>query len=158
MPRFSTRRRVAFSAAQMFALVADIEKYPQFLPLCEGLKIRERTTDAEGREVLIAAMDVGYKAIRERFTSRVTLDPDASRILVNYLDGPFSRLENRWTFIDAGVVNGRASCDVDFFIDYEFKSFVLQMLMGAMFDQAFRKFTDAFETRARTVYGTATIT
>lgn len=153
MPRFTTRRRVAFSASQMFALVADVETYPQFLPLCEGLSVRERTTDAEGRVVLVAAMDVGYKAIRERFTSRVTLDPGANRILVTYLDGPFSRLENRWTFINAGGGDDRNSSDVDFFIDYEFKSFVLQMLMGAMFDQAFRKFTDAFEARARAVYG-----
>lgn len=148
MPRFSTRRRVAFSAEQMFALVADVEQYPKFLPLCEALVVRERTRDAEGREVLVAVMEAGYKAIRERFTSRITLDTDANKILVTYLDGPFSRLENIWTFVPVD-----RGCDVDFFIDYEFKSFVLQMLMGAMFDQAFRKFTDAFEARARQVYG-----
>lgn len=148
MPRFSTRRRVAFSAEQMFALVADVEQYPKFLPLCEALVVRERTHDGEGREVLVAVMEAGYKAIRERFTSRVTLDRGQNNILVTYLDGPFSRLENIWTFVPVD-----RGCDVDFFIDYEFKSFVLQMLMGAMFDQAFRKFTDAFEARARQVYG-----
>jgi coenzyme Q-binding protein COQ10 len=152
MPRFSTRRRVAFTAEQMFALVADVEQYPKFLPLCEALSVRERTRDAEGRDVLVAVMEAGYKAIRERFTSRVTLDGGANRILVTYLDGPFSRLDNVWTFVPTDD-----GCEVDFFIDYEFKSFVLQMLMGAMFDQAFRKFTDAFEARARQVYGSKTI-
>lgn len=152
MPRYSTRRQVAFSSEQMFALVADVEQYPQFLPLCEGLRIKERTVDTEGRPVIIAAMDVGYKAIRERFTSRVVLDRAQNRILVSYLDGPFSRLENRWAFRD---VDGTRPihCDVEFFIDYEFRSFILQTLMGAMFDQAFRKFADAFEARARQVYG-----
>lgn len=151
MPRFTTRRRVAFSADQMFALIADVEKYPLFLPLCEALTIRERTTDGEGRVVLVAAMDVGYKAIRERFTTRVTLDPGANRILATYLDGPFSKLDNRWSFVPAA-----GGCDVDFFIDYEFRNLVLQMLMGGMFQQAFGKFAEAFEARARVVYGMPT--
>lgn len=152
MPKYTTRRRVNFTAEEMFALVADVEKYPQFLPLCEALRVRERTTDAEGRAVVVAVMEVGYKSIRERFTSRVVLDRAANRILVTYLDGPFSRLENRWTFVDVEGSSGRRS-DVEFFIDYEFRSFILQTLMGAMFDQAFRKFADAFEARAHQVYG-----
>lgn len=147
MPRYTTRRRVPFSARQMFDLVADVEKYPEFLPLCEALRVRRRMRDGEGREVLVANMEVGYKAIRESFTSQVTLDPAANRILVTYLDGPFSHLDNRWTFHQL-----EQGSDIDFLIDYEFRNIVLQMLMGAMFDTAFRRFADAFEARAREVY------
>ena len=94
-------------------------------------------------------MGVGYKAIRERFTTRVSLDPSGRRIVAEYIDGPFRHLENRWLFKDGR--NG--ACDVDFFITYEFKSRTLGLLMGTMFDRAFRKFTDAFEVRADRVYG-----
>ncbi len=131
----------------MFDLVADVEAYPQFLPLCEGLKIRRRSISDEGTEVLIADMTVGYKAIRETFTSRVTLDRPRLKILVEYVDGPFSHLENRWTFrADA------PGSHVDFYINYEFRSRTLGLLMGAMFDHAFRRFADAFEERANTIY------
>jgi coenzyme Q-binding protein COQ10 len=151
MPSFSTRRRVKHSAADMFDLVADVEKYPEFVPLCSALKIRSRTPKDEGVDVLVADMTVAYKMVRETFTSRVTLDRTNLTILVEYLNGPFSRLQNRWTFRAAG----EAACDVEFFIDYEFKSRVLAMLMGAMFDTAFRKFAVAFEQRADKIYGTA---
>ena len=103
----------------------------------------------------MADMEVGYKAIRERFTSRVTLDPAASQILAEYIDGPFSHLTNRWTFVDLES-NGNSVSRVDFFIDYAFKSRVLGLLMGGMFDIAFRKFTQAFEERASKVYGKGT--
>ncbi|MEQ1710395.1 MAG: type II toxin-antitoxin system RatA family toxin [Hyphomicrobium sp.] len=147
MPHFTTRRRVTFTAAQMFALVADVERYPEFLPLCESLVVTSR--ESRGTDtVLIATMGIGYKAIRERFTTRVTLQPDAHTILVEYLDGPFKRLENRWRLIDMP-----GGSEVDFFIDYEFRSIALGLLMGAMFDTAFRRFAEAFEARARTVYG-----
>jgi coenzyme Q-binding protein COQ10 len=149
MPQFQTRRRVAFTPEQMYALVADIEKYPEFLPLCEALSVRSRKSKVGG-EVLIADMHVGYGAIRERFTTRVTLTPATPHVLAEYIDGPFSHLENRWQFLPAP-----GGCDVDFYISYEFKNFMLQMLVGAMFDQAFRKFTQAFEDRARVIYGDA---
>ena len=149
MPSFSTRRRVKHAATDMFALVADVEKYPEFVPLCSALKVRSRTPRDEGVEVLVADMTVAYKLVRETFTSRVTLDRPRLAILVEYLNGPFSRLQNRWTFRPAG----EAACDVEFFIDYEFKSRVLAMLMGAMFDAAFRKFATAFERRADKIYG-----
>jgi len=149
MPSFSTRRRVKHAATDMFALVADVEKYPEFVPLCSALKVRSRTPRDEGVEVLVADMTVAYKLVRETFTSRVTLDRPRLAILVEYLNGPFSRLQNRWTFHPAG----EAACDVEFFIDYEFKSRVLAMLMGAMFDAAFRKFATAFERRADKIYG-----
>jgi coenzyme Q-binding protein COQ10 len=94
-------------------------------------------------------MTVAYKLVRQTFTSRVTLDKANLKILVEYLDGPFSRMQNRWTF----TPTGESACEVEFFIDYEFKSRTLAMLMGAMFDAAFRRFSAAFEARADQVYG-----
>jgi coenzyme Q-binding protein COQ10 len=149
MPMFNSTRRVRHSPGEMFALVADVEKYPQFLPLCEGLTVRRRTAREGGGEVVLADMTVGYKAIRETFTSRVTLDRARHRIDVEYVDGPFRYLENRWSFKphDKG-------CEVGFFISYEFASRMLGLLMGAMFDKAFHKFAEAFEKRADAIYGT----
>lgn len=149
MPMFRTTRRVAFTPDQMFALVADVERYPEFLPLCDGLTVRRRVQTPEGHDQLIADMRVGYKAISETFTSKVTLDPENARILVEYLDGPFRHLENRWTF--APLPDG--TCEIGFFISYEFASRMLGLLMGTMFDRAFRKFAEAFEQRAGLVYG-----
>jgi coenzyme Q-binding protein COQ10 len=149
MPTFRTSRRVRHSAAHMFDLVADVERYPEFLPLCEGLKVRRRTPDEDGREVLVADMTVGYRAIHETFTSRVTLDRASSKILVEYINGPFRQLENRWTFRD----EEDGGSTVEFFIAYEFRSRTLGLLMGAMFDKAFRKFAEAFEERANRIYG-----
>jgi coenzyme Q-binding protein COQ10 len=154
MPAFSTTRRVAFTPRQMFDLVADVEKYPQFLPLCEALVVRKR--DREGdKGVLIADMTVGYGAIRETFTSRVVLD--AAALIVHagsvpeYPSGPFRRVENRWTF--AAPTESAVACDVGFYIAYEFKSLMLQALVGGLFDRVFRRYTLAFEERARAVYG-----
>jgi len=149
MPTFQSSRSVDYATHQMFDLVADVEHYPEFLPLCEGLKIRRRSTLEDGREVLLADMTVGYKAIRETFTSRVTLDRANLKILVEYVDGPFSHLENRWVFVDIGT-----GTRVDFYIDYAFKNRMLGMLMGAMFEAAFKRFSDAFVARAGIVYGT----
>lgn len=132
----------------MYALVADVERYPEFLPMCTGLKVLARQPSPEG-ETLTATMSVGYKAIAESFTTRVDLDPAVPRVDVRYLTGPFSHLENRWQFID--LAGGQS--EVDFFITYQFKSIALGMLVGAVFEQAFRKFAEAFEERARHVYG-----
>jgi coenzyme Q-binding protein COQ10 len=148
MPQYSTKRRVRHAATEMFDLVADVERYPEFVPLCRALKVRRRQTLPDGREVLVAQMTVAYKFISETFTSRVTLDRANLQILVEYLDGPFSQLENRWSFHPAG----EASCEVEFFISYEFKSRTLAALMGSMFDLAFRRFAAAFEKRADLVY------
>ena len=148
MPSFSTTRRVSFTARQMFDLVADVEQYPKFLPLCEALVVRKRER-AGGKEVLLADMTVGYKAIRETFTSQVHLKPDENAIDVKYLDGPFRYLSNTWRF-DAAEGGGT---DIHFFIDYEFKSRILGALMGTMFDRAFRMFSEAFEKRADVIYG-----
>ncbi|GJE16655.1 type II toxin-antitoxin system RatA family toxin [Methylobacterium marchantiae] len=149
MPSFRINRAVRHTPQQMYDLVADVERYPEFLPLCESLRVLRRQPGADSTEILVAEMGVGYKAIRERFTTRVTLDPKNLRIVAEYIDGPFRHLENRWGFKDSAA----GGCDVDFFITYEFKSRTLGLLMGTMFDRAFRKFTDAFEGRADLVYG-----
>lgn len=154
MPHFDTTRTVRHMPQDMFDLVADVEQYPEFLPLCIGLTVRSRKMDEAGREVLVANMSVGYKAIRERFTSRVTLDREALQILVEYIDGPFSHLENRWTF-EPNDAAGRTT-RVVFSIDYEFRQRMLGAIMGAVFDKAFRRFAEAFERRADAVYGRGT--
>jgi coenzyme Q-binding protein COQ10 len=149
MPSFRTLRRVAHKPSDMFDLVADVETYPQFVPLCEALRVRRRQEDDKGRTVIVADMTVAYKMFRETFSSRVTLDREAMRIVVEYLDGPFSHLENRWSFKE----DGKGGCVVEFFIDYAFRSRTLGFVMGAMFDAAFRRFAEAFERRADAVYG-----
>jgi coenzyme Q-binding protein COQ10 len=149
MPEFSTSRRVQHSATEMFDLVADVDQYPEFVPLCRALRVRKRTRDSDGRDIVIADMTVAYKLIRETFSSRVTLDPSKLEILVEYLEGPFRKLNNRWSFRPVG----ERACDVEFFITYEFRSRTLGLLMGAMFDAAFRRFAVAFERRADEVYG-----
>ena len=152
MPLFRDERRVRHNAVQMFDLVADIERYPEFVPLCKALRVRSRKPETDGRETLVANMSVGYKLIRETFTSRVSLDKPNLKLRVEYIDGPFSRLENIWTFRDEAEAEGSR---VNFFIDYEFKSRTLGLLMGSMFDAAFRKFAGAFEQRADAIYGRA---
>ncbi len=135
----------------MFDLVADVERYPQFVPLCQSLRVRKRGSEGEGKEVIVADMTIAYKFIRETFTSRVTLERAKLEILVEYLEGPFQQMNNRWSFrpVSDGV------CDIEFFIAYEFRSRTLGMLMGTMFETAFRRFCVAFERRADEVYGAA---
>ena len=139
MAHFQTTRRVHHSADEMFALVADVEKYPEFLPL------RER----DGKTLLVADMTVAYKMVRETFSTQVLLKPDERRIDVKYVEGPFRYLDNRWDFVPVG----EDACDVKFDIEYEFKSRTLGLLMGSMFDYAFRRFAEAFEARADVIYG-----
>jgi coenzyme Q-binding protein COQ10 len=151
MASFATERRVKHSAQDMFDLVADVEAYPQFVPLCERLIVRGRMS-RDGEEVLVADMTIAYKLIRETFTSRVTLDRAGLKISAQYLDGPFRHLDNQWSFT---AVSDRESI-IRFSIDYEFKSRMLGALMGAVFDRAFRKFAGAFAARADVVYGVPT--
>jgi coenzyme Q-binding protein COQ10 len=150
MTSFRTTRRVRHAAGEMFDLVADAEAYPKFVPLCRALRIRRRSELEDGKQILIADMEVGYKAIRESFTSRVTLDRANLEIFVEYIDGPFNQLENRWHFVPVGD----NACTVEFDISYEFKSRTFALVLGGMFDAAFRKFAEAFEMRANRVYGT----
>jgi coenzyme Q-binding protein COQ10 len=148
MPKFDTTRRVQHSPEDMFALVADVERYPEFLPMCEALTIRSRKE--RGHHIaLVADMTAGYKAIRETFTSLVFLKPDELAIDVRYLEGPFRYLENRWRFQRAEG----GGCNVHFMIDYEFKSRLLGGLMGTMFGRAFGMYSSAFEKRADRIYG-----
>ena len=149
MPHFDTTRRVQHTASDMFDLVSDVETYPQFLPLCTALRVLERSQDGD-TQVFVAEMQVGYKAIRETFKTRVSCERATKHILVEYVDGPFRYLRNSWAFRDTR--NGIGS-HVDFNIEYEFKSRMLSVLMGSMFDQAFRRFTAAFEKRADQIYG-----
>jgi coenzyme Q-binding protein COQ10 len=148
MPRFSTTRRVRHSANDMFDLVADIEHYPEFVPLCRSIKVSQRVAKGEGVETLRSEMTVAYKMISETFVTRVTLDKPRLQIHVQYLEGPFRQLENRWSFRP----RGENASEVEFFISYEFKSRMLGLLMGSMFDAAFRRFADAFERRADVVF------
>jgi coenzyme Q-binding protein COQ10 len=149
MPRFTTKRRVRHSAEAMFDLVADMDSYPEFVPLCAGMRVRGHTEVSEGVEVATAAMTVAYKMFHETFTTRVTMNKPELWIKVEYIDGPLRALRNRWTFHP----RGEHACEVEFFIDYEFSSRVLGALMGAVFEAAFRRFAEAFERRADKVYG-----
>ncbi len=151
MSSFRTTRRMPFTVQQMFALVSDVERYPQFLPLCEALVVRRRWEEG-GLPHLLADMSVGYGAIRETFTTQVVFDPGKLTVHAanppGHASGPFKRIENRWAFREAPE-----GCHVDFSIDYEFRSFVLQALVGGMFEKVFRKYTEAFEARAQAIYG-----
>ncbi|WP_307155237.1 type II toxin-antitoxin system RatA family toxin [Rhodopseudomonas julia] len=149
MHHHETSRTVNHSAEEMFDLVADVEKYPQFVPFCERLNVRGRK-QIEGRTILVADMTVGYKMLRETFTSKVTLDREDLSIRADYLDGPFRTMENIWTFERLGENQAK----IHFCIDYEFKSRTLATLMGAMFDRVFRTFAASFERRADVLYGT----
>jgi coenzyme Q-binding protein COQ10 len=148
MSRFITKRRVRHSASDMFDLVADIERYPEFVPLCRSTRVSRRAKVGEGVETLRSEMTVAYKMISETFVTRVTLDKPRLQIHVQYLEGPFRLLENRWTFRPLG----ENASEVEFFISYEFKSRMLELVMGSVFDTAFRKFADAFERRADAVF------
>jgi coenzyme Q-binding protein COQ10 len=137
----------------MYELVADVEHYPEFVPLCTRLKVIDRQPEQDGSEVVLANMTAAYKAFEETFTSRVTLHPSDNAILVEYVDGPFRHLENRWHFKPLS----ESECLIEFFIAYEFRSLALQVIAGAVFDNAFRKFVTAFEDRADALRGNAAL-
>src|SRR5262245_49965549 len=137
-------RVVPYTADQMFALVADVERYSEFLPWVTGARIKSRNGDSFVADVL-----VGFKSFREKFTSRVVLDRAARTIVTEYLDGPFRHLTNRWHF----APNTDGGCTIDFDIDFEFKLRMLELLIGGLFDRAVMKMTDAFEGRAAQLYG-----
>lgn len=145
---YETTHPVAHSADDMFALVARIEDYPKFLPLCEALEVKRRDM-RDGVEVVVATMTVGYGLIQESFTTRVHLDRAACTILVEYLDGPFTFLENRWNFCPSGS----NACQVAFYIAYAFRSRLFERLVGRLFAKAVERYTHAFEARADAVYG-----
>lgn len=148
MPSFRTTRPVKHSVAEMFDLVADVDRYPEFVPLCQRLSVQRRAEGGEGTKILEASMTIAYGPLRETFTTKVTLDKPRLAILVEYLDGPFEYLENRWRFRPTG----EHSSEVDFYIAYEFRLRMLGLVMGSVFDAAFRRFAEAFERRADEIY------
>jgi len=149
MPHFEANRTVPYTAAQMFDLVADVEAYPLFVPLCEALTVTGRESDGEGRDVIVADMTVAYKMFSETFTSRVVLDREKGEIVVAYLAGPLSHLENRWHFRD--LEEGRS--EVAFTIDYEFASRARTRPEDRRVGQACRSRGAPYHHRARAVYG-----
>lgn len=144
MPTHAEQRTVPFTCEQIYALVADVERYPEFLPWCVGCRIRRH----EGPDAFIADLAIGFKMIRERFTSRVELSRPG-RIDVAYYDGPFRYLTNHWTF----AADADGHCVIDFYIDFEFRSRTLQKMMGKLFNEAVQRMVNAFERRAIALYG-----
>ena len=132
-----------YTAREMFDLVADISSYPEFLPWCSALRIRKREV-----KIINADMIIGFRVFREKFTTRVTLDPPY-RIDVEYLDGPFKYLNNYWIF----NLKEKERCEIDFYVDFEFKSILLQKAIGAVFKEAVQKMINAFEAQAHKIYG-----
>lgn len=147
MPTHSDKRAMPYSAEQMYDLVADIAKYPEFLPWCTGARMRS-SRDIEGGKVVVADLVISFKLFRERFTSRVTMHPESRKIEVEYLDGPFKYLVNYWHFTPT-----ETGCIADFHVDFEFKSKVLQAVIGVVFAESMRRVVKAFEARAKALYG-----
>jgi coenzyme Q-binding protein COQ10 len=145
-------RRLPWSAAEMFDLVADIGRYPEFLPWVQGIRVGPAGAQNDGKSVLVADMIVGFRMIREKFTSRVTLDRPRT-VHVEYLDGPMKHLFNDWTFHDAPSDPGGGGCEIDFAVDFEFRNRAFEALAGMFFTQAFEKMVGAFVARAEALYG-----
>ena len=143
MPTHSERRVLPYTPQQLFDLVADIEKYPEFLPWCVATRITERSDDR-----LVSEMVIGFKMFRERFVSRVKLDREGHRIDVAYAEGPFKYLTNHWVFDEHP-----RGCTIDFFVEFEFRSRFLQEVIEVLFHEAVRRMVGAFESRARDLYG-----
>jgi coenzyme Q-binding protein COQ10 len=142
MPTYADRKLVGYSPEQLFDLVADVGKYPEFLPWCVGARVRTRTATE-----LVADLTIGFGPFRESFTSRVSLERP-TRIRVSYENGPFSYLNNQWVFVPdpKGVL-------VDFWVDFEFRSKLLQRAIGVVFNEAVRRMVGAFLKRAGEIYG-----
>ena len=143
MPIHKEKRVLPYSPNQLYELVVDIERYPEFLPWCLGARIRSRQEN-----LIVADLIIGFKMFRERFTSRVVPDRAAQRIDVTYAEGPFKYLENHWVFAEHPE-----GCLIDFYVDFEFRSKLLQKVIEALFHEAVRRMVAAFETRANHLYG-----
>lgn len=135
-----------YSAAQMYALVAEVEKYPEFLPWTAAARIRSRTPQGAS-EVMLADLVISFKVFRERFGSRVVLHPDTHAIDTEYLDGPFKYMKSNWQFADCD-----GGCEVNFFVDFEFRNAILQKVIGVVFNEAMQRVVAAFEKRAAHLY------
>ncbi len=153
MPTHAEIRRLPYSAAEMYALVADMAAYPEFLPWCSGARIRSRKPQPDGSEIVESQMVISFKVFSEHFGSRVVLRPDGYKIDVAYLDGPFRYLNIHWRFKPVGEPACESACEVDFFVDFEFRSKTLQLIIGVVFHEAMRRIVRAFEERAEQLYG-----
>lgn len=143
MPIHSEKRILPYSPAQMFDLVIDVDRYPEFLPWCLAARITRREPG-----ILVADMVIGFKMVRERFTSHVDYDAKAFTIDTTYVNGPFKQMVSKWRFLPH-----TEGCLVDFYVDFEFKSKLLQGLASAFFGEVVRRMVGAFEGRARKLYG-----
>ena len=150
MPTHSETRRLPYTAQQMYDLVADVERYPEFIPWTAAARVRSRRPSGEA-EIIDADLVISFKVFRERFGSRVTLWPGDMRIDTEYLDGPFHHMVSKWAFRDAEDAPG--SCDVTFYVDFEFRNRLLQGAAGMFFNEAMQRIVRAFEARARDLYG-----
>jgi coenzyme Q-binding protein COQ10 len=148
MPTHSETRKLPYSAAQMYDLVADVAAYPDFLPWTAAARIRSRSP-IPGGEVMEADLVISFKVFREKFGSRVTLWPEVQRIDTEYLDGPFRHMKSTWAFRDLD----EGGCEVDFFVDFEFRNRILQGVIGVVFHEAMLRVVKAFESRAAQLYG-----
>jgi coenzyme Q-binding protein COQ10 len=147
MPTHSETRHLPYTADQMYGLVADVAKYPEFLPWCAAARVR-KVTPFDGGKVMEADLVISFKVFRERFGSRVTLWPEARKIDTEYIDGPFKYMKSTWGFREA-----EGGCEVDFFVDFEFRNKVLQGVIGLVFNDAMQRIVRAFEHRAAELYG-----
>ena len=143
MPMHAEKRVLPYRPDQLYKLVAEVDRYPEFLPWCVAARVRKR----EPRQI-VADLVIGFRMIRERFTSKVSLDPEARRIDVTYAEGPFKYMNNHWRF-EAHP----EGCEIDFFVDFEFRSRILRKMLEPLFNDAVRRMVSAFESRARDLYG-----
>lgn len=147
MPTHSETRALPYSAQQMYDLVADVARYPEFLPWCSAARIRSTTPVAPDGTELLADLVISFKVFRERFGSRVILWPETKQIDTEYLDGPFKFMKSNWAFADTDT-----GCEVTFFVDFEFKNAILQGIIGVVFNEAMHRVVRAFERRAQDLY------
>lgn len=150
MPTHGEKRVLPYTPEQMYDLVADVGRYPEFLPWNSAARVRRVTRQLDGRQLMEADLVISFKVFRERFASQVMLDQTIHRIDTEYLDGPFKYLKSYWIF--QPDPNG---CEVDFFVDFEFKSAILQKVIGLVFNEAMQRIVAAFEKRAHDLYGRA---
>ncbi len=139
------------SARQMYDLVADVQRYPDFIPWIVAARIRSVVPQGDGRQKMEADLVVSFKVFREKFGSRVLLDEANRRLDIEYLDGPFKYLRSTWEFAD--VAGDPGNCEVSFFVDFEFRNLVLQKVIGVVFHEAMLRIVRAFEERAKVLYG-----
>ena len=151
MPSHKEKRVLPYTPEQLFTLVGDLETYPEFLPWCIAARNRKRE-DGEGSSIIWSDLVVGFKLIRERFTSKVTLTPgdetSDARIDVEYVDGPLKFLRNHWIF----VPHEDGACEIDFYVEFEFRSRIFEKMIGALFHEAVSRMVGAFEKRAAELY------